>query len=784
MKRTFQALGQNIKNFFLQEVIIPDSAMVREASFICLLLLSFYIYHMDMPLDSLPGNDLAGHITAFHDFKSQWLSEGTLPLWAPKRFCGMVQGLNLEKFLILPFSLFLSEIAAHKAVALLALAIGVLGTYRVLRLWGLDRTSAYLGGLVFAIHPFIIVDFRSYGHLSFTLTLAVLPFYLYEIYQILFKRPRGRSVFLGGFLLAFIFAIHLTMAVIVSLMTAGITLLALNARTDFRVWCRRAVLIGVLVLVAFAVSAFTNLPFWIEAKSNMVLLTSGGLSATPKITYPIRSIIFFFNRMGLFNESLPESSPIASSYLGWGVFLVTLTAAILQKKRAGAFNPFHLALLWLILAWMALGDTAVVDSYRWLVGKNAHNGAELTLLCGLALVVWAFAMIFGGWREVAKNGFLKIVVFCVVVIGVLWLPGYVGLKTLIPFFREIRAPSQFLVPAFVLLPLLFGVSVFEIRQRLNPVWRKAVTVMIVVLLLLDFLPYRSRAINEVQGLNWPSLQYMGNFLSNQKTGSRVSFTHAYDPVMDYTVMVMARKGSFSYWLNWTAPRYMGEYRERMYEALMRWRDTGEAKRLKMFMAIANVNFLVNPRLLMKLPNDQSLERVYRNMLFDVYELKGAQGVWQIYPAKAVRSSNPSTWEEDLVTAFGEGRALVADDRDYSPPMPGVEGTHGKEPGEIVEWSRPASTSCWAEVKFSQPGILMWSESFHPVWRVSLDGQQAELLRVNHAFMGVRVPSGTHRILFKFGPYPWRRVGVLVSLASLAVLLGISWVVRRRSTVNK
>ena len=162
---------KHIRDFFLQEVKFPNSPRVREATFLFLLLAFFYIYHMDISLESLPGNDLAGHIAAFHDFKSQWLSEGKVPLWAPNRFCGMVQGLNLEKFLILPFSLFLSEIAAHKALALLALAIGVLGTYRILRLWGLDRTSAYIGGLVFAIHPFVIVDFRSYGHLSFTLTV-------------------------------------------------------------------------------------------------------------------------------------------------------------------------------------------------------------------------------------------------------------------------------------------------------------------------------------------------------------------------------------------------------------------------------------------------------------------------------------------------------------------------------------------------------------------------------------------------------------------------------------
>ena len=79
----------------------------------------------------------------------------------------------------------------------------------------------------------------------------------------------------------------------------------------------------------------------------------------------------------------------------------------------------------------------------------------------------------------------------------------------------------------------------------------------------------------------------------------------------------------------------------------------------------------------------------------------------------------------------------------------------------------------------QPGILMWSESYHPYWRVQVDGQMSRLLRVNHAFLGVRVPAGKHRVLFEFGPYPWRWIGAVVSLASLAALLLAAYLISRK-----
>ena len=68
-----------------------------------------------------------------------------------------------------------------------------------------------------------------------------------------------------------------------------------------------------------------------------------------------------------------------------------------------------------------------------------------------------------------------------------------------------------------------------------------------------------------------------------------------------------------------------------------------------------------------------------------------------------------------------------------------------------------------------PALLVLSENFYPGWRVSVDGEQAELLRVNYNLRGVVVGPGEHRVTFTYRPRSvW--LGGLISALTLAGLL--------------
>ncbi len=69
-------------------------------------------------------------------------------------------------------------------------------------------------------------------------------------------------------------------------------------------------------------------------------------------------------------------------------------------------------------------------------------------------------------------------------------------------------------------------------------------------------------------------------------------------------------------------------------------------------------------------------------------------------------------------------------------------------------------------------ILVLSENDYPGWRVYIDGQPADVLRVNFALRGVAIPTGEHQVSFVYRP--WSAMGgLLISLLMAAALIVLS-----------
>jgi hypothetical protein len=95
------------------------------------------------------------------------------------------------------------------------------------------------------------------------------------------------------------------------------------------------------------------------------------------------------------------------------------------------------------------------------------------------------------------------------------------------------------------------------------------------------------------------------------------------------------------------------------------------------------------------------------------------------------------------------------------------------PADVVEYK---SHRVAIEVETQAPGILVLADAWYPGWRVTVDGQAADLLRTNYALRGVYVDSGSHRVVFQFRP-PILRLGAAVTVAALlavGLLVVVDW----------
>jgi len=87
-----------------------------------------------------------------------------------------------------------------------------------------------------------------------------------------------------------------------------------------------------------------------------------------------------------------------------------------------------------------------------------------------------------------------------------------------------------------------------------------------------------------------------------------------------------------------------------------------------------------------------------------------------------------------------------------------------------------------KVSSATGGVFFLSIPYSEGWSATVDGKPAELLRVNTAFSGLRLPAGEHDIVLRYFT-PGLKLGLLIAAAAVLVLLalGIGGARRARRT---
>ena len=85
-----------------------------------------------------------------------------------------------------------------------------------------------------------------------------------------------------------------------------------------------------------------------------------------------------------------------------------------------------------------------------------------------------------------------------------------------------------------------------------------------------------------------------------------------------------------------------------------------------------------------------------------------------------------------------------------------------------------------EVTSNKGGVIVFSEIYYPGWTATVDGQPAELGRVNYILRALNVKAGKHKVVLDFHPTSIKKtetvayVGYVVLLLLLIVGIGLEW----------
>jgi hypothetical protein len=90
-----------------------------------------------------------------------------------------------------------------------------------------------------------------------------------------------------------------------------------------------------------------------------------------------------------------------------------------------------------------------------------------------------------------------------------------------------------------------------------------------------------------------------------------------------------------------------------------------------------------------------------------------------------------------------------------------------------------NTSVEIEVETPQEALLVLLDTNYPGWRATVGGKPTTIYQTDYLFRGVRVPAGTHRVVFRYVDWPLR-IGAAITLSTLAgVIIALTAGIRKR-----
>lgn len=145
----------------------------------------------------------------------------------------------------------------------------------------------------------------------------------------------------------------------------------------------------------------------------------------------------------------------------------------------------------------------------------------------------------------------------------------------------------------------------------------------------------------------------------------------------------------------------------------------------------------------------------------VLNTKAAGNAWFVRSLNFVEGANA---EMDALGKLNPKTTAVADAK-FKPQLEGSALDSGK-----AVLTSYAPNELHYTVESSRGGVVVFSEVYYPHWTVTIDGQPAELGRVDYLLRALKVPAGKHEVVMEFRPRTITMTETTAYIASALIIL--------------
>jgi hypothetical protein len=196
----------------------------------------------------------------------------------------------------------------------------------------------------------------------------------------------------------------------------------------------------------------------------------------------------------------------------------------------------------------------------------------------------------------------------------------------------------------------------------------------------------------------------------------------------------------------------------------------------------NVRYVVAPEARIVPDFVKPIRQVGRHRLYQVetpgyFDLVGSDLTFEgektdLYPAAStwLTSGLPDAKQHPVVlighTSQGTERALSLSTA--VDVIPTIKASAGPSRGEVLS-EEVGSNFFAAGVRVERDSWLMLKATYHPNWRVTVDGVETDSVMLMPRFVGVQLPPGDHKVLLEYRPRRLRMILLTLGLLTLPLI---------------